>query len=307
MPRTIRARRRGFTLVELLVVIAILGVLAALLMPAVQAARAAAQGAQCQNNLRQMGIAVHRFQDQNGNLPYASNFAAVATSDGAGTGSSMLSLFTMILPYVEKDTVYDNYHLELPYTDPLNQAAIGQRIPLYLCPSMDIPRPVPGQHPDTGAPEDGAPGSYAANVGASSPGSLSMWSTPHNGPFVFQGEAPTRTDRIPDGSSNTFLIGELDYGLKNYYWSGTTVLRGGLSRWAVGYPGISVAGIVGVYNAELTNGYDEYQTFRSDHTNGANFLYADGSVHFVPQHVSPLVLRAMATRAGGEMEVYPNE
>lgn len=304
---------RGFTLVELLVVILIIGILAALLFPAVQSARAASRRAECQNNLRQIGLAVTQFHDVYGQLPYATNMNNVDGSTGAAS-SSLLSAFTMILPYLEKNNVYNNYDLKKPYTDPLNQVAIHQRIPIYLCPAMDLPREVPGNNPNTGAKgEEGAPGSYATNLGTGAPGSFMTWYAPHNGPFVHQGEGATKFDSMKDGTSNTFLIGEMDYGLKNYNWSGTPsggtpTKRGGLTRWAVGYPGSTLAGIVGVYNSDrLINAYDEYQTFRSDHENGAQFLYGDNSVHFVPQSVDPVVLRAMATRAGGELDVYPNE
>ena len=307
MPKQ-RFLRNAFTLVELLVVILIIGILMALLLPAVQAARSASRTTQCQNNLRQIGLGIHNFHNVRGHLPHATNFAAADFSDGSGTGTSLLSLFTVILPYMDKSTVYANYHLDLPYTDPLNQEAIHQPMPVYLCPAMDIPRQVPGTHPDTGELEEGAAGSYASNLGAGEPGDFYCWYAPHNGPLVFEEEGETTFESMKDGASNTFLIGELDYGLKNYYWSGTTEIRGGLSRWAVGYPGVTLAGIVGVYNADqLISGYDEYQTFRSDHPFGANFLYGDSSVHFVPQDVSPIVLRAMATRNGGEMDVYPTK
>lgn len=308
-----RLRGRGFTLVEHLVVILIIGILSALLLPAVQSARAAARRSECQSNLRQVGLAVTQFHDIYKHLPYATNMNSVTSSTGT-SGASLLSAFTMILPYLEKGNVYQNYDLTRPYTDPLNLAAINQRIPVYLCPAMDLPREVPGNNPNTGASgEDGAPGSYATNLGTGAPGSFMTWYAPHNGPFVHQGEGATKFDSMKDGTSNTFFIGEMDYGLKNYNWSGTPsggtpTMRGGLTRWAVGYPGSTLAGIVGVYNSDrMINSFDEYQTFRSDHDNGAHFLYGDNSVHFVPQSVDPLVLRAMATRAGGEMQVYPTE
>ncbi len=309
----VRSAPKGFTLVELLVVILIISILVSLLLPAVQAARSASRTTQCQNNLRQIGMGIHNFHNVRGHLPNATNFANADYSDGSGTGSSLLSLFTVILPYMDRSTVYANYRPELPYTDPLNQAAINQPMPVYLCPAMDIPRKVPGENPYTGEIEPGAPGSYASNLGVGEPGSFYLWSAPHNGPLVFEEEGTTTFESMKDGASNTFLIGELDYGLKNYYWSGAPagadpIVRGGLSRWGVGYPGVTLAGIVGVYNSDQQlNSYDEYQTFRSDHAFGANFLYGDSSVHFVPQDVSPLVLRAMATRNGGEMDAYPTK
>lgn len=312
-----RSRRAGFTLVELLVVILIIGILISLLFPAVTSALASARATQCQNNLKQIGHAMNLYQKSYNRLPYASNFAASELSDGSGgTGSNLLSAFTVILPYLEKDTVWKNYYPERPYTDPLNQEAILQPIPAYRCPSMDLPRDVPGvnpNRPEDGPAEAGAAGSYAVNMGAGQPGEFYVWpgTTAHNGAFKVEGDGSTKLEAFPDGASNTFLVGEMDYGLDNYYWSGTPagsdpVVRGGLTRWAVGYPGVTLAGIVGVYNSDtMINSFDEWQTFRSDHVNGAHFLYGDSSVHFVPTQVSPVVLRAMATRNGGEMHAYP--
>jgi prepilin-type processing-associated H-X9-DG protein len=109
---------------------------------------------------------------------------------------------------------------------------------------------------------------------------------------------------ILDGTSNTLLFGELDYGLKNYNFTSGPCLgahRGGVSSWAIGYPGYSFATTLGVYNADrLITGLNEFQTFRSDHENGCNFALADGSVRFVSEVVDEILLDALATRAGGE-------
>lgn len=295
--RESRAGRAGFTLVELLVVIAIIGILAALLMPAVQAARAAARKSECQNNLRQIGIALHGYHEARKVLPHAQYGRTVTAT---GTTGKYYSLFMAILPYVEKSTVYDNTFFDVDVFHDMNDAAVTRQIPVYLCPAMEIPRQVPDPTRETGAP-----GSYAACVGSNS-----AWTGPRNGAVVLEVDGITTWEMIKDGLSNTFLVGELDYGLTNYYFSAagvpTTELRGGVTQWAIGYPGYSIATTLGVYNSDRlltgSGGLNEFQTFRSDHVKGCNFLYADGSVHFIPQETSAYVLNCMATRKGGEMD-----
>jgi prepilin-type N-terminal cleavage/methylation domain-containing protein len=274
--------RFGFTLVELLVVIAIIGVLVALLLPAVQAARAAARRTQCQNHLRQIGIAVHNYHGAFERLPYASLWRKQNTS-----------AFTAILPYLEQENLHGIYNPKLSAFDPANLNAVQHRLAVYLCPEMNLPRQVP----DIGRGESGAPGSYAVCVGTHS-----AWAGPYDGAFLFDTAGETSFASIRDGLSNTIFVGELDYGLKNYKWSGTDEPRWGVTQWGFGYPGYSVATTVGVYNSdELITGLNEFQTFRSDHSGGAFVAMGDGSVHFLDTTIDAITLDAMATRHGGEV------
>lgn len=274
-------RRRGFTLVELLVVIAIIGILIALLLPAVQYVRVAARQTQCQNNLRQIGVAVSVYHDTYRALPAASRWR-----------TKYYSAFTAILPFVEQDPLYKTYDPRLSAFHRHNLNAIKDRVPTYLCPQMTLGRVVPNYS----RREVAGPSSYAVNVGSNN-----AWRGPRNGPFVYDTDGRRRFADIQDGLSTTILVGELDYGLKNYYWRGTREWRGGVTQWGVGYPGYSIATTVGVYNADrLITGYNEFQTFRSDHPHGANFLFGDGSVKFLSDHINADVLDAMATRNGGE-------
>ena len=130
-------RRRGFTLIELLVVIAIIGVLIALLLPAVQAAREAARRSQCVNNLKQMGLALENYHDALGCFPmsYCAKFPFV---DGATDTANGWGWQTMILPQMEQGTLFSAVNFSLPVEGPQNTTVIQTRISSYLCPS-DIP------------------------------------------------------------------------------------------------------------------------------------------------------------------------
>jgi prepilin-type N-terminal cleavage/methylation domain-containing protein len=276
--------RRGFTLIELLVVIAIIGILVSLLLPAVQAARAAARRIQCQNHLKQIALATHHYHDSLNYLPMATHW-----------GGKYYSAFTAVLPYLEQSPLFDTYDTRLSAFDPANNSVVGQKVTTYLCPSMVLARQVPS----SSCGEIAAPASYAVNTG-----SLSAWGPIHNGAIVGHDKGRTGFRDILDGTSNTLLVGELDYGLKNYnFTSGpcTGAYRGGVSAWAIGYPGYSMATTFGVYNSDrLITGFNEYQTFRSDHENGCNFALADGSIRFISEIIDESLLDALATRAGGE-------
>ncbi len=123
---------RGFTLVELLVVIAIIGILIALLLPAVQAAREAARRAQCCNNLRQLGIAAHNYVDVHRKLPVGVVGWPLAVPAGGQPGHTALA---MLLPFHEQGAVHDLYNFSLRNTDPANRPATSVGIPAYQCPS----------------------------------------------------------------------------------------------------------------------------------------------------------------------------
>ncbi|GAB4154328.1 MAG: DUF1559 domain-containing protein [Planctomycetaceae bacterium] len=275
-------RRRGFTLIELLVVIAIIATLIALLLPAVQQAREAARRSTCKNNLKQIGLAIHNYHETYRAFPMATHWRG-----------KFYSAFTAILPHLEQEPLFQQYDPNLSYRD--NQATVGRRVETYLCPSMTFPRDVPS----TACGEFLAPSSYAVNTGSGS-----GWSI-HNGPIIAHDQGSTRMRDITDGTANTLMVGELNYGLKNYMFrSGPCAgqLRGGVASWGIGYPGFSIGTTVGVFNSDrLITGFDEYQTFRSDHPGGAHFCLVDGSVRFVAEHIDSNLLDALATRAGKEV------
>ncbi|MGD9720094.1 MAG: DUF1559 domain-containing protein [Pirellulales bacterium] len=266
-------QRRGFTLIELLVVIAIIGLLVALLLPAVQMAREASRRTQCANNLRQIGLAVHGFDQVQGRFP------AAYTDSGA-------SAFMPLLPWLEEQSLLDQYNPKLALSSAGNTAVAAAELAVFRCPSMVLP--------------DGQVlagwSSYAVCTG-SAYGHFINNADPeyHNGAIIDPDRGTTSLKRILalDGTTNTLLAGELDYGLSNFSGGGST-------RWANGYPFCSTATTAGIFNStRLVTGFLELNTFRGDHPGGVNMLLVDGSVRLIEEAIHPDTLKWLAKRNDG--------
>jgi prepilin-type N-terminal cleavage/methylation domain-containing protein/prepilin-type processing-associated H-X9-DG protein len=311
-----RVEARGFTLIELLVVIAIIGVLIALLLPAVQAAREAARRAQCVNNLKQIGLGLQNYHDANGVFPSSMNSYSAAQT-------AYFTAFTAILPYLEQKPLFASYNLDLNNTEPANTTATSTRVSAYLCPSMTLPRPKPDPvHNDFAAPASYAMSSgsrYAwawSNTGLyGKPDGVLIPNEETPGPGLpIVGVGPVGIHSITDGSSQTYMVGEQDYALTGYNFSAPDPRagqpRGGNGVWSDGYPASGTFSAYGPFNSHEYFGagsrpdYREASgvtSFRSQHPGGANFLFADGSVHFIKTAINRGVYRALSTRAGAEV------
>jgi prepilin-type N-terminal cleavage/methylation domain-containing protein/prepilin-type processing-associated H-X9-DG protein len=304
--------RGAFTLVELLVVIAIVGVLAAILLPAVQAAREAARAASCRNNLKQIATAVHLYQDSMKRLP-------PARIDGATIGAGA-SAFLAILPYLEEQSSANLFDSKTGYKGSSGNIGVSNTsIPVYLCPAMNLPRAVPD--PDPACNEVGAPGSYAVSTGSTNSfapnGPFGL--PPHNGAIIHPKYGATSIAKISnaDGSSKTLLVGEMNFALRDLFWTlpckPANTPKGGETRWAVAYPTITWGSTAAPINSD-TQGTLEvgifpngHEAFRSDHGGGVNFAFVDGSVRFIANEIDLRVYSALATRAGGEaLDHYEN-
>ncbi len=279
--------RSAFTLVELLVVIAIIGILVGLLLPAIQSAREAARRMSCSNNLRQIGLGV---------LNYESAFKKIPAGS---IQSNFISGFASILPHLEQNNSFQIYDFGLYYTDPKNVAVSSQKISSYLCPSMVLPREVP-----LGAPmEIGGPSSYLLNEGTDD------YMFINDGMFGAVWTSPGYMNRhiglrdILDGMSHTIAVGETTYDFNDYLWTASAgalagTPRYGTARWVVGYPRIAMGTTLYPLNVHRMPNIGGYTSM---HSSGLHFLFGDGSVKFVANHVHSLVLTDWSTRAGGEV------
>lgn len=329
-------RRRkvpGFTLVELLVVIAIIGILVALLLPAIQAAREAARRSQCNNNLRQICTAVQLFEGSYKKLPAGRHSCDTGFNDSvcnSGDPVIPLSAFWMILPFIENQSMFAQLSLNGPpadlpqyhperdliinnawYTVPEHQAILESQLAEFRCPSDQ------GEPLYTAVKIDGtnlpvprfamAIGSYAMVSGTNGPREFSygadakQW---NNGPFVYKRQVKLR--QITDGTSTTMFAGEASRGHT----------AEGRNRWffaarhtdslrVTESPLNTPLGIQAVQLPDTT--YVTNGAFRSDHPGGGNFTFGDAHVEFITDEIDLQVYQALSTIAGRRNVVEPTD
>lgn len=296
------------TLIEVLVVIAIIGLLIALLFPAVQAAREAARRMQCRNNLRQIGLALHNYIDSHKTFPISWG------ENRFSTASRNASWMTLLLPYVDHPGLYSTINFSLPL-DPNHRDIAAMPITLYLCPSdtgspvredrthaqtfnVSFPvaitnyRGVAGNnwawggftHRDTVGRNAGEIDGFRYGNGIFSGGYLE--------PAFFGPPLVTRPADIKDGMSNTLAVSESvgDWCAQAWwFWF----------SWQCGTTAVPIN-----HCAHQPDCFDDWQQnfgFHSRHTGGANFLKADGSVTFFPESIDLTVYHALGSIEGGEV------
>jgi prepilin-type N-terminal cleavage/methylation domain-containing protein len=325
MKRPYFLRRTGFTLVELLVVIAIIGVLVALLLPAVQAAREAARRTQCGNNMKQIGIATHNFHDTYNKLPLG---AYDDDNDNFGWR-------TWILPFAEQTPLYTKMVEAGLFVPPnmgggangisadsvpgaqidgvtaLSDLCKTAKLNFYMCPSDVLPERNNGNYYKA---------NYCGNIGPVPPGTLNQCAgikgSAQLGVFLLANDNSntwtTSLAAITDGTSNTIMVGEVttSEGVRqsNTGHRAYPIWPGGNQNG--GCNGIEGAGavfrLVDVdYFINRKVGEQSNMSFGSKHPGGAQFVLGDASVRFITDNISTVIYRAAGTRDGGESEQLP--
>jgi prepilin-type N-terminal cleavage/methylation domain-containing protein/prepilin-type processing-associated H-X9-DG protein len=288
--------RPGFTLIELLVVIAIIGVLIALLLPAVQAAREAARRTQCVNNLKQLGLAIQGYLDTHGVMPLGSFKLAPPAGGDPCKGGHEAGVFIAILPFLEQGALFNAFNSSVHYETAPNSTVNGTGLSVLWCPSDGLVTQGDSKH-------FGWPVRFCSYMG-----SAGTWNSPpeNRGPTCtlqsFQtllGQAngvifyysSVRLAGVTDGTSNTFLFGEHAYGKNpaielpdwNWWFSGNY----GDTMFTTMFPMNPQGRIPDVPNQTLY-GIDinpSIQAASSYHPGGAHFAFCDGSARFVKETI----------------------
>jgi prepilin-type N-terminal cleavage/methylation domain-containing protein/prepilin-type processing-associated H-X9-DG protein len=314
--------RKAFTLIELLVVIAIIAILIGPLLPAVQKVREAAARIQSQNNLKQIGLAVHNFLGTHNSFPLANYYPQTRNPDGSWTSVDpnfhvISSGWAIILPYLEQDNLARRYD---PKLHPFDTTVVRDGWTNKMVSDTPLKTYVAPADPPPAAPPYPGWSSYywcAGNrrfLGIGQPGTGADGFTPSDG-VIIPGKEGVRVTfaSITDGTSNTLLAGEAHHTLKGYtYTSGPFAgqPRTGDTTWNYGHVYFSYSYTNTPMNTHQVAtwpydpariGEDGKYSFRSAHSGGVNFVFADGSVKFLRQSISMATYQALGSRAGGEV------
>ena len=353
---SLRPRRAaGFTLIELLVVIAIIAVLISLLLPAVQSAREAARRAQCINNLKQLALACHNYESSQGSFPMGNRAMADLNQLNACSDYYGYSAFAYVLPFMEQGAGYASYNFnvkgdnypDFASTSP-NLTAGQQLVGSYICPSD---QPLASLDPTTyHTPRNQA--SYGMSRGqqeniyfnwalsASLPDTTQPYAQNCNyggGDGMFMPESVVRIQGVTDGTSNTFLFGEMSrfknepassgfyfsnvvgaWGDSSFFSGGVRITGGAFVIPKLNAPADTTGSLLGLCFGTAVQPPDWFDPvknaaglnacmnlgqwgFHSLHPGGANFAFADGSVKFIKESINWQSYRALGTRAGGEV------
>jgi prepilin-type N-terminal cleavage/methylation domain-containing protein/prepilin-type processing-associated H-X9-DG protein len=285
-----RSPRWGFTLIELLVVISIIAVLIALLLPAVQMAREAARRAQCVNNLKQLGLAAQNYVSANGCFPGGSYTSTNYGHKPSPAAQENYSCFVRMLPFMEQQSVYNAFNLNLVYSEVQNITIAGVGISTLLCPSDTwSPQPIPS----TATSIYNVIPAGSIQQFTSYAGCEGMWSVRYmtvydpieqaqlNG-LIF-GDSTVTVAQVTDGLSNTFLFGEHAHSLINKIdgsFANTEQL------WQSGFYSDSELSTYAPPNAFINNLPGFYNLIASSlHPGGVNYGFADGSVKFIKNSI----------------------
>jgi prepilin-type N-terminal cleavage/methylation domain-containing protein/prepilin-type processing-associated H-X9-DG protein len=320
--------RRAFTLVELLVVIAIIAILIGLLLPAVQKVREAANRAQCSNNLKQLGLALHNYASSKGYFP-----SSTRASDTATVRSAWV---TSILPFLEQNSLFKDYDDSKNWDDPVNLPVTSVPVKLFQCPATPVPTRLDGDQQL--APSGGwVPVVAIIDYGpitSVTPQLAQLYPSQINAGlgFLARNTRPRFAD-VTDGTSTTILLAE-SAGRPSLYQQGRIIgnaydtvspVRVNGGGWARSASDFDLKGCTsdgttfpGPCAINCTNGKNVGNTYPDPvygsngtgetyafHTGGANILFGDGAVHFLSATTDIITYAALVTRAGEETVELP--
>jgi prepilin-type N-terminal cleavage/methylation domain-containing protein len=296
--------RQGFTLIELLVVIAIIGVLVALLLPAVQKVREAANQASCRNNLKQIGLTLQHYHDTHESFPPAYLYTsredgkksgpyAIDTTPGWGWGS-------FLLPYLDQDPLWKAIDLQIGIEFPDFDAVRTAILRVFVCPTDNYTGVYDVEDPWGKVLCRAATNSYAACYGRYAP----IGEMPGDGTGIFYRNSKVRIADVTDGLSQTLAVGERAAQFVRTPWAGAVpkavvVTSPGVNTYG-SYMEESPVQVMASFGDFLNSPYSSPYCFYSPHPQMGLFVYGDGSVRPLTFQVPFDVLSAKATRAGDE-------
>jgi prepilin-type N-terminal cleavage/methylation domain-containing protein/prepilin-type processing-associated H-X9-DG protein len=328
VPRSTRRRPPAFTLVELLVVIAIIAILIGLLLPAVQKVREAGARASCQNNLKQIGLALHNYDSTNNHLPFGNVAWPPYGNTGDINDTNGTNWAIEILPYIEQDALYSRYVQTAANTDPVNALVVTTLVKSFIClsdpngPDLRIPDSGPGNV----AGANFRVGSYRGMSGVcistgnfdlvvQSAASTGLTRT-QRGPLHVDRASQTETfsterlSAIPDGTSMTILAGEhynrntttAPSTTRDTFWAYT---YGSYNTSSANANPLELSGLNG-FDYDACNASSAYlnqckRGWGGAHNGVINFVFCDGSVREIAQNIDLNIFCGLATVEGGEV------
>lgn len=315
---TFRRPLHGFTLVELLVVITIIGILIALLLPAVQQAREAARRTQCKNNMKQIGLAMHLYHDVNKVFPALRlDHSSIEPNSSSTPGWTALGWMTSILLFVEQGNLYKEYDFNSNWYDPANQDVVSTIVSVYKCPSaVDSHPTISGQFASpwgTDTYSDAARTDYFGSSGLLGGLRSTGWvrsdmDTMNAG--VITNVRNNGFRDITDGSSSTLLASE-SHGRPDVWRGSQTSSEESLSSsgnvpgawaapngmWFRGFTsdGLTQPGPCAINCSNFIGG------IYSSHPGGSQAMFCDGSVHFLSENIDIYIMFSLITKSEGEV------
>jgi prepilin-type N-terminal cleavage/methylation domain-containing protein len=303
--------KSAFTLVELLVVIAIIGILIGMLLPAVQSVRAAARRTACQNNLRQVGLAVLNYESAYSKFPAGQTWTALEDEPERLDYSWM----ALILPNMEANNIYQGINFDVPYLNPVNLISAAEVVPAYLCPSTALEHSARTDNVILDyAGAEGVDLGCTDYMGISGPKSTDSNINPATGEtyqrqhgVIIGTKGLVNADRIlappavtfakiTDGSSNTMMVTEC---------TGRGTEQEDDDPNGAWISGKNISHINQQVNSKKASRSWNDELIFSQHYGGANGVHADGSVHFVSAEMSEEALLSLCSRDGGEVNQQP--